>query len=838
LERLLLAASQAGSFLESPALGSTPDTASSVMERPGAQIGRYKLLQQIGEGGMGVVYMAEQVEPVKRRVALKVVKPGLDTRQVIARFEGERQALAMMDHPSIAKVLDAGATESGRPYFVMELVNGLPVTKYCDERRLTTRERLELFAPICHAVRHAHLKGVIHRDLKPSNILIALYDGRPVPKIIDFGVAKATCQTLTETTMFTQFGQLIGTLDCMSPEQAERNQLDVDTRSDIYSLGVVLYELLTGEIPFDRGKYRCAGFDEILRIIREDEPPPPSTRLSTSAKLPTVAMSRNAEPAKLSAVVRGELDWIVMKALEKERGRRYQTANDLAADIDHYLAEEPVEAGPPSAAYRFRKLVLRNQVAVLAGTTILLTLIGAVVVTTWQALRAAHQRDRAVEAEVLATNRLTAERQARREATAIGELLQTALESANPEFTKGSGYTVRQLLDEIAAGLDDRFRNDPSTEAAMRSTIGNAYRRLGLWEHAHPHLQRALELREQQFGPDHVEVARPLYDMAYNTMYRCNLVGAEVRIRRALAIYDSARIRNNDTAAALILLQLILVKADRPAESAYYGRRALSVAREQAETTAELASILTRLSHPIHLLGDDVEAVRMAREAVDLHRTLHGDNHPDTAWGLCQLGYLLSEQREYIEAEKCLNEAGAIFSMLYGDISYAWRSVLEKQWNLYQAVGDESKLNYLRADVSARIRRTIRRTPRDDESIISAVSALSLVGDTDGAAEIAPYLMTMTLSRLRESAGDVASFDDLIFAVRWLTELGSSLHQNGRFAESETAYRSAYILRTRAYGYGDAAALASLRAIVDARGRQARTADDQIRYAELIEDCS
>ncbi len=319
---LLRAHVEPGSFLEQPALAigdPSPTLDQQSVERPGTRIGPYKLLEKIGEGGMGVVYLAEQQEPVARRVALKIIKPGMDTQQVIARFEAERQALAMMDHPNIAKVFDVGTTDSGRPYFVMELIHGIPVTQFCDQQHLTARERLELFIPICQAVQHAHQKGIIHRDIKPSNILIALYDGRPVPKVIDFGVAKAISQKLTEKTMFTGLGQIVGTLEYMSPEQAQPNQLDIDTRSDVYSLGVVLYELLAGDTPFDKRRLRSAAWDEMLRIIREEEPPKPSTKLSSSEILASVAANRKIDPAKLSALVRGELDWIVMQALEKDR---------------------------------------------------------------------------------------------------------------------------------------------------------------------------------------------------------------------------------------------------------------------------------------------------------------------------------------------------------------------------------------------------------------------------------------------------------------------------------------------------------------------------------------
>ena len=341
VQDLLAAHEQAGSFLASPAVEAplTADLDPPIfLTPPGTVIGRYKLLEPIGEGGYGTVFMAEQTSPVQRTVALKIIKAGMDTRQVIARFEAERQALALMDHPNIAKVFDAGVTESGRPYFVMELVKGIPITKYCDEHKLPLRARLELFIQVCQAVQHAHQKGIIHRDLKPTNVLVAQYDGKPVPKVIDFGVAKATGQRLTEETMFTGFGDVIGTPQYMSPEQAELNQLDVDTRSDIYSLGVLLYELLTGTTPLDAKGMKEAALLEVLRVIREEEPPRPSTRLTTVAELPTIAAQRGLEPKSLSGMVKGELDWIVMKALEKDRSRRYETANGLARDVERPCA--------------------------------------------------------------------------------------------------------------------------------------------------------------------------------------------------------------------------------------------------------------------------------------------------------------------------------------------------------------------------------------------------------------------------------------------------------------------------------------------------------------------
>ena len=387
---------RAGSFLESPAIGfnATIDLPASP-EGPGTVIGAYKLLQQIGEGGMGTVYMAEQTVPVQRKVALKVMKSGTDSRQILARFEAERQALALMDHPNIAKVLDAGTTSgdagngaSGRPYFVMELVKGVPITRYCDEQHLTPRERLALFVPVCQAVQHAHQKGIIHRDLKPTNVMVCLYDDKPVPKVIDFGLAKATGVKLTDRTLFTEFGSIVGTLEYMSPEQAKLNQLDIDTRSDIYSLGVLLYELLTGTTPLRKERFQDTAVLEVLRWIREEEPPRPSVRLSTIQGLPAVAANRGSPPSELSGLVRGELDWIVMKALEKDRNRRYETANEMALDVHRFLNNELVQACPPSAWYWMYKFARRNRGPVLAAGLLLLALLAGIAGTTAGLLQA------------------------------------------------------------------------------------------------------------------------------------------------------------------------------------------------------------------------------------------------------------------------------------------------------------------------------------------------------------------------------------------------------------------------------------------------------------------
>jgi tetratricopeptide (TPR) repeat protein len=455
-------------------------SAESVMtEGPGSVIDRYKLLQVIGEGGFGVVYMAEQQAPVVRKVALKIIKLGMDTREVVARFEAERQALALMDHPNIAQVLDGGATDSGRPYFVMELVRGVSITQFCNRNTLSTGQRLELFSAVCRAVQHAHQKGVIHRDLKPSNVMVTLRDGVPIPKVIDFGVAKAMHSRLTDKTLFTRYEQFVGTPAYMSPEQAEMSALDLDTRTDIYSLGVLLYELLTGTTPFDDTTLRRAGLAEIQRIIREEQPVRPSVRISAT---PGAAAVRHGDVgvAGLSRVLRGDLDWIVMKALEKDRGRRYATAGDMAEDIRRHLANEPVIAGPPGAGYRVRKFLARHRAAVASFALIALALVVGMIATSTAMVKSRRNAEMATE-------------QADRAMSAVNFLLST-LSLTNPEVAQDPDVSVQTLLDHASAEVADEFAGFPGVEVRVRATIGRAYRRLGQFEQAESHLRRVVEI--------------------------------------------------------------------------------------------------------------------------------------------------------------------------------------------------------------------------------------------------------------------------------------------------------------------------------------------------------
>jgi tetratricopeptide (TPR) repeat protein len=636
---------------------------------------------------MGAVFMAEQTQPVQRKVAIKVIKPGMDSHHVLARFEQERQAMAMMDHPHIAKVLDAGMTESGRPYFVMELVKGVPITQYCDREHLTPKERLELFIPICQAVQHAHQKGIIHRDLKPSNVLIALYDGKPVPKVIDFGVAKATGQKLTDKTMFTEVGQVVGTLEYMAPEQAELNNLDIDTRADIYSLGALLYELMTGSPPFTKVQLRGTAYTDMLRIIREVEPPRPSTKLSSSQELPTLAAQRKLEPKRLTRLLQGELDWIVMKCLEKERSRRYETANSLAMDIQRFLANEPVVAGPPGGAYRVRKFVRRNRAAVVTATAFVALLLLGIVASVWQAVRAtnAEAAARANEAMAVANEQkalaaVTAEAKAKQEAQAaaaaeaeqrsaadaekriaqaVRDFLQNYLlmqASAGEQADRlrtlgGAGFevkynpTVKELLERAAAGLtperiEQKFPKAPLVQAEILFTVGHAYGAVGEYATAIAHLQRAADLRRTHLGQDHPDTLRVLDQLAYS----CLFAG---KTDEAVALYEKVRDCRiskvgrdaPDTVSTLIGLAEAYTHAGRTPEAIVLlqdirDRAMAKLGPDHADTLKSLHELAMAYVRQ----GRTTESIALLEKERDARIAKSGPDHPCTLLALGCLG--------------------------------------------------------------------------------------------------------------------------------------------------------------------------------------------------------
>jgi serine/threonine protein kinase/Flp pilus assembly protein TadD len=499
VEQLLKAHDEPGGFMERPALALVASADGPVSERPGTMIGPYKLLEQIGEGGFGVVFMAEQHEPIRRKVALKVIKPGMDTRQVVARFEAERQALALMDHPHIAHILDGGQTASGRPFFVMELVRGIPITDFCYQNHLSVRQRLALFVNVCQAVQHAHQKGIIHRDLKPTNVMVTLHDSVPVVKVIDFGIAKAMGQQLTNKTLFTNFAQMIGTPMYMSPEQAQLSGLDIDTRTDIYTLGVLLYELLTGTTPFDKERLRTAAYDEIRRIIREEEPPRPSMRISTLGPgAQMVSANRQSDFKRLNLLFRGELDWIVMKALEKDRNRRYETVSAFAADVQRFLNDEPVQACPPSRWYRFRKLARRNKRAfVMASALAVAVLLGVIGLAASNILIRQEQARTQEEKERTEKEKDRAEK-AQQLAQARAEEIRRGLErlkKANALLERGRYYTNEMRWDDAHAALTKAVRLRPDHATAWVE-LSNLDTRLSLWELALVDFARELELRE------------------------------------------------------------------------------------------------------------------------------------------------------------------------------------------------------------------------------------------------------------------------------------------------------------------------------------------------------
>ena len=691
VESLLATQHRASRFLDAPTVegeGGDEEQADSrfdidSIEGGPAQVGRYSIVERIGEGGFGVVYRARQNHPIRREVALKIVKLGMDTRQVIARFESERQALARMDHPNIARIFDAGATVDGRPYFAMELVDGPPITAYCDVNRLPVERRLGLFVAVCQAVQHAHQKGIIHRDLKPSNILVAQVDGAAVPKVIDFGIAKAMSPDPHAHAAVTEVRHFVGTLDYMSPEQAGAGTGDVDTRSDIYSLGVLLYELLTGVTPFGADELRKSCFESVHRAIREQDPPRPSARLSAMGTgLAEVAGRRGLDGQKLRRTVSGELEWVVARAMEKDRGRRYETAAALGDDIRRYLAREPVLAGPPDTLYRVRKFASRHRRSLLAASAVAVALLLGLAGMTFGLVRAKRDRHRAEAALA--------------EAEQVSMFLTNMLRSADPDRAKGAQVLVRDVLDRTSTNLDDGSLKDrPLVEAGIRNTLGASYDSLGLYVESERQYRRALEIREGVLGATDRETAKAMVALSGALGNVGDFVGAESMGRRALAIQEKVLGPDHTETIGTHLRVSWYIRARGDYEAAEVAmRRGVELCRRPSQH-GRLAGALTNLG--VVLLDqrklDDAEAA--FAEALALDRALHGDQFRNVARNMSNLAAVRSERGDWKGAQAYWEEAlrlqRAMLPADHPDIAWTLRllgSVRGKQNDLAGAERD------------------------------------------------------------------------------------------------------------------------------------------------------
>ncbi|MFO0837431.1 MAG: serine/threonine-protein kinase [Phycisphaerae bacterium] len=817
-------------------------TAVSPIENAGARIGRYKLLQQIGEGGFGTVFMAEQAEPVTRRVALKIIKAGMDTRQVIARFEAERQALALMDHPNIARVLDAGATDSGRPYFVMELVRGEPVTQYCDRETFSVEQRLALFRDICLAVQHAHQKGIIHRDLKPRNVLVTVADGQPVPKVIDFGIAKATGQQLTDRTLYTELHQLIGTPEYMSPEQAEPASADIDTRSDVYSLGVLLYELLTGTTPFDARSLMESGLPSLVRTIREVDPPRPSLRLATlatpgsSASLAggnpadaedassviEIARRRRAEPRQLSRRLRGDLDWIVMKCLEKDRRRRYETVSALAEDIQNYLRHQPVSAIPPSTGYKLRKFVQRNRGQVIAGGVILGTLLAGLVGTSTALVWALMEQRRANEAVLTA-------RQSAQETRQVAAFQSKMLSEIDPaevgarlardlrarfdaalaredrpdaeQETRRAGFTTElnsinttdaaaQLIDETIlrparAAIEREFSRQPAVDAALRHTLAGLYAALGRNDDALPLLEQALATRRRVLGDEHADTIESLASLGHLQRERGDARAGELLCREALE--KSGRVlglEHTTTLSVMNELANALEDQDQFDAAEPYRRQSLETRRrmlgpDHPDTIDSISAMGIRLRS----LGRYSEAEPYFTEALETRRRTLGAANTSTIASLNNLGALLQAEGKLADAERCYREGLEACQRARGDAHPLTITLIS---NLGMVLLHERRIEQAEQFLRDAMEKQVRVQGKDHPDALLAKNNLGELLFTQGKLQEAESALRDVVAAGRRVLGQDHSTTTLA-----LNNLGRTLQVQGQNEEAERCFRDA-----------------------------------------------